>query len=192
MLGVISLASWGAGGPPFIEKNFCNARLKRPARISLKRAIDHAGLAMMIPSTVGVPASTSSITSLSRSPEAAIQESAGVLSSEGVTPAVPPPCTGVRSLMVSDPLYMVMRLPTVVLRTRRMTCAGQGRYSYCQPASGFRPSWFAVIAVEKMNCGISDRPRARARALARLVQRHHHPDAGHRDLHSKESCKPTP
>src|SRR6266481_8321357 len=62
------------------------------------------GLAMMIPSTVGVPASTSSITSLRRSPPADCQESAGVLSSEGVTPAVPPPCTGVRSRIVSLPL----------------------------------------------------------------------------------------
>lgn len=50
----------------------------------------YAGLAMIIPSTVGVPAATSSITSLRRSPPAATHASAGVLSSEGVTPAVPP------------------------------------------------------------------------------------------------------
>src|SRR6267378_2155897 len=87
---------------------------------------------------------------------------------------------------------MVMRVPTVVARTRSMTCAGQGRYSYCQPDSGLRPSWFAVIAVEKMNCGISDRPRARARALARPAQIHHRPDVVRQDPHSKESCKPTP
>src|SRR6266478_1523553 len=113
------------------------------------------GLAMMIPSTVGVPAATSSITSLRRSPAALSQLSAGVLSSDGVTPAVPPPCTGVRSRMVSDPLYIVIRLPVVVLRTRSRIDAGHGRYSYCQPASGFRPSWLAVIAVLKTNCGIS-------------------------------------
>src|SRR6267142_2802331 len=113
------------------------------------------GLTMRIPSTVGVPASTSSMTSLRRSPAAAWNESAGVLSSLGVTPAVPPPWTGVRSRIVSEPEKMVMRLPTVVLRISRMTCAGQGRYSYCHPASGFSPSWFAVIAVEKVNCGIS-------------------------------------
>src|SRR5216683_2783891 len=69
------------------------------------------GLAIIMPSTVGVPAATSSITSLRRSPAALSQLSAGVLSSEGVVPAVPPACTGVRSLIVSDPLYIVIRLP---------------------------------------------------------------------------------
>src|SRR5216684_7022233 len=49
------------------------------------------GFTMMIPSTVGVPPATSSIVSLRRSPAAAIHVSAGVLSSDGVTPAVPPP-----------------------------------------------------------------------------------------------------
>src|SRR6266404_53289 len=79
---------------------------------------------------------------------------------------------------------MVIRFPTVVERTSSMTCAGQGRYSYCQPSRGLRPSWFAVMAVEKMNCGISDRPRARARALARLVQILHRLDVSRRDLHT--------
>src|SRR5262249_54799400 len=35
-----------------------------------------------------------------------------------------------------------------------MMLAGQGRNSYCQPERGFRPSWLAVIAVEKTSCGI--------------------------------------
>src|SRR5258708_18621402 len=105
--GWISVESWADGGPPFMLNHFCRKRLKRPTKISLKRAIElkfYAGLATMIPSIVGVSALTSSITSLRRSPAAATHESAGVLSSEGVTPAVPPACTGVRSRIVSDPL----------------------------------------------------------------------------------------
>src|SRR5713226_2794185 len=39
MFGVISVASCAEGGPPFIERSFCNARLKRPTKISLNLAI---------------------------------------------------------------------------------------------------------------------------------------------------------
>src|SRR5260370_949557 len=51
-----------------------------------------------------------------------------------------------------------------------MICAGHGKYSYCQPASGFNPSWFAVMAVEKMNLGDLNRylPRAVVVALTAL------------------------
>src|SRR5216684_5220484 len=93
------------------------------------------GLTMMMPSTVGVPALTSSITSLSLSPAAAWKAIAGVLSSLGVVPAVPPACTGVLSWIVSLPVYTVTLLPVVVLRKRIITCAGQGRYSYCHPTA---------------------------------------------------------
>src|SRR5689334_920990 len=48
-----------------------------------------------------------------------------------------------------------MRLPFVVDRTRIETFAGRGTYSYCHPESGFKPSWFAVIAVDQVNVGIS-------------------------------------
>jgi len=123
---------------------------------------------MTIPSTVGVPPATSSTTSLSRSPAAPINEIAGVLSSLGVTPAVPPPCTGVLSCIVSDPLNTVIRLPVVVERISKMTDAGHGRYSYCHPDRGFNPSWFAVIAVEKLKFGISAPAKAHSlRSLAR-------------------------
>src|SRR6266851_9035654 len=57
--------------------------------------------------------------------------------------------------MVSLPENMVILVPVVVERTSSKTCAGQGKYSYCHPAKGFNPNWFAVIRVEKMNCGIS-------------------------------------
>src|SRR6266849_7189392 len=56
--------------------------------------------------------------------------------------------------MVSDPENIVIRLPVVVERTSKRTCAGQGRYSYCHPARGFRPSWLAAIRVDHTNCGI--------------------------------------
>src|SRR5438876_3225841 len=55
------------------------------------RHCQKAGFAMITPSSVGVPALTLSIRALSRSPAAPIQETAGVLSSLGVVPAVPPP-----------------------------------------------------------------------------------------------------
>src|SRR5258707_11516633 len=153
--GVISVASCAEGGPPFMLKSFCRKRLYRPTRISLNRAITYPiGLAMMMPSTVGVPPATSSITSLSLSPPAASQASAGVLSSDGVVPAVPPACTGGLSRIVSEPLYIVIRFPVVVERTSSIICPGHGRYSYCHPASGLGPSLFAVNAVLKMNCGI--------------------------------------
>src|SRR5689334_25224077 len=48
-----------------------------------------------------------------------------------------------------------MRLPFVVDRTRIETFAGRGTYSYCHPESGFKPSWFAVIAADQVNVGIS-------------------------------------
>jgi len=50
---------------------------------------------MMMPSTVGVPAVVLSMTTFKRSPAAPIHEMAGVLSSDGVVPATPPPCTGI-------------------------------------------------------------------------------------------------
>src|SRR5260370_6917033 len=66
---------------------------------------------------------------------------------------------------------MVMRFPVVVERTSNMTCAGQGKYSYCHPVRGLRPSWLAVMAVEKMNCGISDHHRPEpALQLPRLLR----------------------
>src|SRR6266403_1988731 len=40
-LGVSSVASCAAGGPPFIARYFCRARLKRPTRISLNFAMRH-------------------------------------------------------------------------------------------------------------------------------------------------------
>ena len=92
-----------------------------------------------------------------------------MFSSEGVFPATPPPCTGVRSWIVSDPLYTVTLLPVVVDRNRMMTCAGQGRYSYYQPLRGFSPSWLAVIAVLQLNCGINA-PTYPVRAPARLAR----------------------
>src|SRR5216684_3270061 len=67
---------------------------------------------------------------------------------------------------------MVIRLPVVVDRTRSRMFAGHGRYSYCHPASGFSPSWFAVMAVEKMNCGISDYLPATVRVLLESVETH--------------------
>src|SRR5713101_4035474 len=109
---------------------------------------------MITPSIVGVPARTSSITSLRRSPAAAWKLTGAVVNSVGVTPAVPPPCTGVLSWIVSEPLYMVMRLERPVLLTKRRICAGHGRYSYCHPDSGLKPNWLAVIACENGNCGI--------------------------------------
>src|SRR5467141_503114 len=109
---------------------------------------------MIIPSMVGVPAVVLSMTTLRRSPAAAIQLIAGVLSAEGVTPAVPPPCTGDRSWIVSDPLYTVALSLLSVARISRMTCAGQGRYSNCHPLIGLNPSWLAVRACEKFSCGI--------------------------------------
>src|SRR5258708_11742015 len=109
---------------------------------------------MMTPSIVGVPAVVLSMTALRRSPAAAIHAIAGVLSSEGVVPAVPPPCTGLRSWMVSDPLYTVALRLTSVERNSKIICAGHGRNSYCHPEMGLRPSWLAVSAVEKTNCGI--------------------------------------
>src|SRR5215467_5561360 len=97
-----------------MEKVFCSALLKRPTRISLKRLIKiggskapvgrnqgppytHKGLAMMTPSTVGVPAVVLSITSFRRSPAAAMKDTGAVVNSVGVVPAVPPPWTGLRS-----------------------------------------------------------------------------------------------
>src|SRR5712692_4347047 len=56
-----------------------------------------SGLAIIRPSTVPVVAATLSMTSLSRSPAAATKETGAVVNSVGVTPAVPPPCTGERS-----------------------------------------------------------------------------------------------
>src|SRR5256885_17169574 len=67
----------------------------------------HKGLRITTPSTVGVRPPVSSITSLSRSPPGAMNEIAGVLSSDGVTPAVPPPWIGVLSWIVSEPLQRV-------------------------------------------------------------------------------------
>jgi len=42
----------------------------------------------------------------------------------------------------------------VVDRSRIETFEGRGMYSYCQPARGFKPSWFAVIAVDHVKVGI--------------------------------------
>src|SRR5690349_22789309 len=64
----------------------------------------YSGSRTMIPSTVGVPPSTSSSSSLMRSPPAATQLVRLVFRIDGVVPAVPRPCTGERSLMVSEPL----------------------------------------------------------------------------------------
>src|SRR5260221_9747561 len=86
---------------------------------------------------------------------------------------------------------MVTRLPVVVERTSSRICAGHGRYSYCQPANGFSPSWFAVIAVEKMNCGISVHHRARVLALEQLARVRRHQDGRLPGLHSMVSCTPT-
>src|SRR5437879_11930791 len=61
----------------------------------------HKGLRITTPSTVGVRPPVSSMTSLSRSPPGAMNEIAGVLSSDGVTPAVHRACLGVCSREVS-------------------------------------------------------------------------------------------
>jgi len=109
----------------------------------------------MMPSTVGVPAVALSIRSFSRSPAAAWNEIAGVLSSDGVFPAVPPSCIGQRSCIVSDPEYTVRFTSAVpVARARMMIDAGHGRYSYCHPLSGLNPSWFAVMAWLQFSWGI--------------------------------------
>jgi hypothetical protein len=48
-----------------------------------------------------------------------MNETAGVLSSDGVTPAVPPPWIGVLSWIVSEALKIVSLAPFVVALTRR-------------------------------------------------------------------------
>src|SRR6516162_980365 len=110
---------------------------------------------MITPSTVGVPAVVLSMVNFNRSPAAACHATGGVLSSLGVTPAVPPDWTGLRSWIVSLPEYTVATTPVAEARTSVITWAGQGRYSYCHPDSGLRPSWFAVIALENTSCGIT-------------------------------------
>src|SRR6266581_2581737 len=109
---------------------------------------------MAIPSIVGVRPPTSSIRSLRRSPPGARKEIAGVLSSDGVVPAVPPPWMGVRSWIVSLAEYTVRRVLVPVLRMSRMSEQGYGVHSYCQPCSGLNPSWLAVSACEKTKLGI--------------------------------------
>src|SRR6266700_788164 len=109
---------------------------------------------MAIPSRVGVRPPPSSTRSLRRSPPGARKEIAGVLSSDGVVPAVPPPWMGVRSWIVSLAEYTVRRVLVPVLRMSRMSEQGYGVHSYCQPASGLNPSWFAVSACEKTKLGI--------------------------------------
>jgi len=44
--------------------------------------------------------------------------------------------------------------------------AGHGTYSNCQPLIGFSPSWFAVIAVEKIRLGILVLLRVQAELVA--------------------------
>jgi hypothetical protein len=57
-------------------------------------------------------------------------------------------------MMVSDPLYTVALSLLSVARISRMMCAGQGKYSYCQPEIGLNPNWLAVSAWEKFSWGI--------------------------------------
>src|SRR6266496_1573403 len=106
------------------------------------------------PSTVGVRPPTSSTTSLSRSPPGARNEIAGVLSSDGVVPAVPPAWIGVLSWIVSEAENTVRRVLVPVDRMSRMIEQGYGVHSYCHPASGLNPSWFAVSACENTKLGI--------------------------------------
>ncbi len=80
--------------------------------------------------------------------------------------------------MFSEPLNMVMRFPEVVERTRSTIDAGHGKYSYNQPDSGLSPSWFAVMAVEKTNCGISY-VLSKVRVPVRSAQGHHRQDVVH-------------
>ena len=75
-----------------------------------------------------------------------MNETGVVLSSDGVTPAVPPPWIGVLSWTVSLPEKIVRRALLVVARMSRMIEQGYGVHSYCQPESGLNPSWFAVRA----------------------------------------------
>src|SRR6267142_2268939 len=110
------------------------------------RRSPQSGLRITTPSTVGVRPPVSSITSLSRSPPGAMKETGVVLSSDGVTPAVPPPWIGVLSWIVSLPEKIVSLELTPVARMSRMIEQGYGVHSYCQPESGLNPSWFAVSA----------------------------------------------
>src|SRR5258707_290754 len=118
------------------------------------RGSRQSGLRIMTRSIVGGRPPVSSTTSLSRSPPGAMNETAGVLSSDGVTPAVPPAWIGVLSWIVSEPLKIVSFEEVVVARMSRRIEQGYGVHSYCQPESGLNPSWFAVSAWLKTNCGI--------------------------------------
>src|SRR5260370_35495142 len=99
------------------------------------RRSPQSGLRITTPSIVGVRPPVSSTTSLSRSPPGAMNETAGVLSSDGVTPAVPPAWIGVLSWTVSEPLKIVSFALVVVARMSRRIEQGYGVHSYCQPDS---------------------------------------------------------
>jgi len=69
-----------------------------------------------------------------------MNETGVVLSSDGVTPAVPPDWIGVLSWTVSLPLKIVSLELVPVARMSRMIEQGYGVHSYCQPESGLNPS----------------------------------------------------
>src|SRR5882762_10137277 len=120
----LELRSWRAAlhAEELVEKPV------EPARQNFVVDSHQSGLMMITPSIVGVPARTSSITSFNRSPAAARKLIGVVFNSLGVTPAVPPPWTGVLSWIVSEPEKIVTRLPVVVERIKSTTEAGQGTY----------------------------------------------------------------
>src|SRR5260370_9688911 len=91
------------------------------------------------------------------SPAGASKSSAGVLGSEGGTPAVTPPSIGDSSWIVSLPEKTVSLscvAAAAVDFSRHLIRAGLGRYSYCQPVSRFvvEP---AVRLVVPTSCVIS-------------------------------------
>src|SRR5260370_38131614 len=104
---------------------------------------------MTTPSIVGVRPAVSSTTSLRRSPPGARKETAGVLSSDGVVPAVPPDWPGVLSWIVSLAEKIVSLVPRDVDRLSRMTEQDYGVISYCQQQSGLNQSWIEVGAGQK-------------------------------------------
>src|SRR5258708_32634977 len=112
------------GGRPFNPEEFLKSAVVAPYEYFVEdchRRSPQSGLRITTPSIVGVRPPVSSTTSLSRSPPGAMNETAGELSSDGVTPAVPPAWIGVRSWTVSEPLEIERFALVVVALIGRRT-----------------------------------------------------------------------
>src|SRR6267143_155763 len=108
----------------------------------------------MIPSTNCAAASVLLTWTLMRSPAGASHTMGGKLSSAGVRPAFPPPEIGDSSWMVSLPEKTVASSVFTGALMMSFSRAGQGRYSYCQPARTFALMAPSGIETEKDFCGM--------------------------------------